>query len=143
MKKKYLVHVIWLAVAIIAFAGGMYYGKSTASSSLAGRTGSFASSTRSGFGGRGNAGGGGFVTGQIVSKDAQSLTVRLPNGNSEIVFYSSSTSVIKPSPASVSDLTTGTNVVIGGTQNTDGSVTAQTIQVRQPGVPGGGGPNGQ
>jgi hypothetical protein len=141
MKKKYLVHVIWLAVAIIAFAGGMYYGKTTASSSLAGRAGSFASSTRGGFGGRGG-NGGGFVTGQIVSKDAQSLTVRLPNGNSEIVFYSSSTSVIKPSPASVSDLTAGTNVVIGGTQNSDGSVTAQTIQVRQPGAPGGG-PNGQ
>jgi hypothetical protein len=135
--KKYLVPVVWIVIAILAFVGGMYYGKSTVSSSLAGR-GGFASSTRS----IGSRTGGGFVTGNIVSKDAQSLTVQLANGNSEVVFYSSSTSVIKPSPASVSDLTTGTNVIIGGTQNSDGSLTAQTIQVRTGNGPGPGGPGG-
>ena len=141
MKKKYIVHIVWLVVAIVAFVGGMYYGKATASPSLAGRSGSFASSTRGGTGARGGAGGG-FVTGSIVSKDAQSLTVQLANGNSEVVFYSTSTSVIIPSPASVSDLTPGTSVIVGGTQNSDGSVTAQTIQVRQPGAPGFGGGGG-
>ena len=133
--KKYTVHIVWLVVAIVAFVGGMYYGKGTASPTLAMRTGNFASSTRGGFGG---ARGGGFVTGSILSKDAQSLTVQLANGNSEVVFYSSSTSVIKPMPASVGDLAVGTNVIVGGAQNPDGSVTAQTIQVRQPGTPGGG-----
>ncbi len=144
--KKYIVHIVWIVVAIVAFVGGLYYGKATASPSFAGR-GAFASSTRNGTGRAGS--GGGFVTGQVTSKDAQSLTVQLPNGNSEIVFYSSSTSVIKPSSASVSDLTPGTSVMIGGTQNPDGSVTAQTIQVRGPGAPGfgggggGGAPSGQ
>ncbi len=136
--KKYLVHIVWLIIAIVAFVGGMYYGKSTVSSSFAGR-GSFASSTRS----LGSRTGGGFVTGQIVSADAQSLTVQLANGNSEVVFYSSSTSVVKPSPASASDLTPGTTVMIGGTQNSDGSVTAQTIQVRTANSPSFGGGAGQ
>ena len=136
--KKYSVHIIWAVVVIAAFAGGMYYGKSAVPAGFAGRVGGpgdFASSTR---GGRGGAGGG-FVAGQIVSKDAQSLTVQLANGNSEVVFYSSSTAVIKPTPASVNDLTTGTNVMIGGTQNSDGSLTAQSIQVRDPNQPGFGG----
>jgi hypothetical protein len=133
--KKYLVHGVWLVVAILAFVGGMYYGKMGAGSQFAGRTGNFASSTRGGFAARGGSGGG-FVTGQIVSKDAQSLTIQLPNGNSEIVFYSSSTAVIKPTAASVNDLTTGTNVMIGGTQNSDGSLTAQSIQVRNGNAPG-------
>ena len=33
--KKYTVHIIWIVVVIVAFVGGMYYGKTTASSSLA------------------------------------------------------------------------------------------------------------
>jgi len=134
--KKYSTHIIWAIVVIIAFVGGMYYGKSTVASGLAGRlrgAGGFTSSTRTGA----RAGsGGGFVSGQILTKDAQSLTIQLANGNSEVVFYSTSTSVIKPTPASVSNLTAGTNVMIGGTQNSDGSLTAQSIQVRDPNQPG-------
>jgi len=126
--KKYSIHIIWLVVAIVAFAGGMYFGQTTASSSNAGGNAA-SSSTRRGFGGRGG-NGGGFTAGQILSKDSQSITVQLPNGNSQVVFYSSSTQVIKPSPASTNDLVVGTNVTVGGTQNADGSVTAQTIQIR-------------
>jgi len=141
--KKYLVHIIWLVVAILAFVGGMYYGKSTVTTALSGRgAGAFSSSTRAGFAGRGGATGGGFVTGQILSMGSDSFTVSLANGNSQVVFYSSSTSVIKPMPASVSDLTTGTLVMIGGTTNSDGSLTAQSIQVRLASSTGGfgGGP---
>jgi hypothetical protein len=127
--KKYSVHIIWAIVAVAALVGGIFYGKSMAASGFGGRTGTFASSTRAGFGGRGGAGGG-FVSGQILSMDSDSLTIQLANGNSEIVFYSSSTPVIKPTMASVSDLTPGTMVMIGGSTNSDGSLTAQSIQVR-------------
>ena len=135
--KKYSTYIVWAVIAVVAFVGGMYYGKSTVQSGLAGRfggAGSFASSTRARGGN-----GGGFVAGQIASKDAQSLTVQLPNGNSEIVFYSTSTAVIKPTPASINDLTTGTNVMIGGTPNSDGSLTAQSIQIRESSTTGFGG----
>ena len=127
--KKYLVHVIWFIAVIVAFVGGIYYSQTTTQTTMNGQGNANASSTRR-FGGRGGAGGG-FAAGQILSKDSQSITVQLPNGNSEVVFYSSSTQVIKPSPASVKDLTPGTNITVGGTQNADGSVTAQMIQIRE------------
>ena len=131
--KKYIVHIVWVVVAIVAFAGGTYYGKSTVAAGFAGRggAGAFASSTRAGFAGRvGAFGGGGFAAGQVTAVNANSLTVQLPNGNSEVVFYSSSTSIVEPMPAPASALAPGTMVMIGGTTNSDGSVTAQTIQIR-------------
>lgn len=142
--KKYLTHVIWIIVAIVAFVGGMYYGKASSPLAFAGagRFGSFASSTRGAFIGRNGSTAAGFIAGQVVAKDAQSITIALPNGNSQVVFYSSSTAVEKPSPASMSDISTGTEVAVNGTANSDGSLTAQSIQVRPTGAPGGG-PSGQ
>ena len=57
------------------------------------------------------------------------MTVSLANGNSQVVFYSSSTQVMKPTDSSGKRLATGTRVMIGGTSNSDGSLTAQSIQV--------------
>ena len=135
--KKYSVHIIWAIVAVAALVGGWYYGKSTAASGLAGARAGFSSSTRN-FAGRTGAGGG-FAAGVVTAKDAQSITLQLPDGNSEVVFYSSSTAIVKPMPASVSDIAIGANVMVGGTQNSDGSVTATTIQVRGANMPGPGG----
>jgi Domain of unknown function (DUF5666) len=137
--KKYLVHIVWLVVVIVALVGGIYYGKSTAASAAGRFGGAGASSTRTGFTGRGGAAGGGFVAGQILSLGAGSMTIQLANGNSQVVFYSSSTAVIKPEPAPVSSLMPGTMVMIGGTTNSDGSLTAQSIQVRTAGASGFGG----
>ena len=128
--KKYSVHVIWAIVVIVALAGGFFWGKSIVPARGAGSFAGIASGTRGGFGGTRGAAGGGFVSGQITANDGTSITVQLPNGNSENVFYSNSTQVVKPSPASVTDLTPGTMVMIGGTTNSDGSVTAQSIQIR-------------
>ena len=126
--KKYTTHIIWAVIVIIAFVGGFFWGKATVPARGTRSFAGVASGTRAGFGGA--AAGGGFVSGQIVSNDGTSLVVQLANGNSENVFYSSSTQVIKPSPASANDLTSGTMVMIGGTTNSDGSVTAQSIQIR-------------
>ena len=138
--KKYSVHIIWAVVVIAALVGGIFYGKGSATSSVAGR-GSSASSTRSGFGR--TAATGGFVSGQIISVDADSMTVSLANGNSQVVFYSSSTQVMKPTIIPVSDLTAGTRVMIGGTSDSSGVLTAQSIQVQTgSGFTGGGNASG-
>ena len=132
--KKYSVHVIWAVIAVVALAGGIFYGKSTTTGQAVTVRGSFASSTRAGRTG------GGFVSGQIISVDRNSVTVALPNGNSQVVFYSSSTQVMKPTIVPASNLTAGTRVMIGGTANSDGSLTAQSIQVQTgTGFPGGSG----
>jgi len=139
--KKYSVHIIWGIVAVVALTGGFFWGKASVHPSFGnGAYGTFSASTTR----RGAGSGGGFVAGQISAMDSSSITLQLPNGNSEVVFYSSSTSVTEPTVVPVSNLTVGTNVMIGGTQNSDGSLTAQSIQVRTGGGvgPGFGGRNG-
>jgi hypothetical protein len=133
MKKYYVTIIVGIACALIFF----FIGRATVGTTAAVAVrGAGSSSTRGSFAGRAGAGGG-FVAGQIVSADAQSVTVQLANGNSEVVFYSSSTQIIKPQPATVAALTSGTRVLVGGTANSDGSVTASTIQIQT----GAGAPN--
>lgn len=130
MKKHYLTIGIAIICAVVFF----FIGRATVSSSPSG-AGTFSSSTRGAFAGRGGAGGAGgaalgLVAGQIVSVSNGVITVSLANGNSENVYFSSSTPIIEPQPAPASALKPGTTVMIGGTTNSDGSVTAQTIQLR-------------
>ena len=82
-----------------------------------------------GTGGTGRAGGGGAVTGSIISSDSNSITVKTADGSTHIVLFSPSTTISKFTSASVSDLTTGQNVLVTGTTNSDGTVTATRIEV--------------
>jgi hypothetical protein len=133
--KKYLVHIVWLVIAIVALGGGFFWGKASgAASHTAGFAGAYSSSTRRTAGG---AAGGGLVTGAIAVIDSSSITLQLANGNSEVVFYSTSTPVSEPTTVSVNTLKVGTTIMVGGTSNSDGSLTAQTIQVRPAGTSGG------
>lgn len=50
-----------------------------------------------------------------------------------IVFYGSKTEVGKTVTGSADDLTVGQNVMAIGSQNTDGSVSATSIQIRPAG----------
>lgn len=159
----------WVVVAVVAavvgaaaFYGGMLYGESKppsaeaamekmrsltpAEAAAAFQSGGFpggpgglqgADGTAVG-GGRGT--GGGFINGDVVSADAESITVKLADGSTKIVFFSDSTSIVKSTEGSASDLATGTGIVVTGTTNGDGSVTAERIQIRAPGEGPIGGP---
>lgn len=137
MNNKIVLGAVAVAVVIAgaAFWVGISYGKSAAPArgQFGGAGGTFA---RPGgmMGGRSGTGGG-FTAGQILSKDASSITVKMQNGNTAIVLIGSSTEVVKSVTGSAADLSVGENVVVTGTQNSDGSVTAQSVQIRPAGSP--------
>ncbi|MDO8736234.1 MAG: hypothetical protein Q7K29_04030 [Thermoleophilia bacterium] len=76
---------------------------------------------------------GGFASGEVVSKDDKSITIKLQDGSSETIYFSSSTTVSETTTGSTSDLKTGQTVVVIGSNSSNGSVTAQSIQIRPAG----------
>jgi hypothetical protein len=72
---------------------------------------------------------GGAVFGSILSMDDKSVTVKLSDGSSKIVLFSDSTTYTNTIDAAKSDLKVGENVAVSGTSNSDGSVTAASVQI--------------
>ena len=133
-------------VAAGAFYGGMKYGSSQQSaqsnSSQGGQAGQFRNSSGTGSGRSGGflSNGSTPLSGKILSEGNGELTIQLLSGNSSgssrIVLFSSSTSVMKFVAGTPDDLTQGENITVIGTANSDGSVTAGSIQIRPAQQPG-------
>ncbi|MFA6105640.1 MAG: hypothetical protein WC725_03555 [Patescibacteria group bacterium] len=114
-----------------AFYGGMMYGKSTATAAALANRRNFQGGNQQG-GGRTNVGNAGVnITGEILSKTDNTLTIKLRDGGSKIVVFSSSTPVRMFSEASRDQIEVGKNITALGTANSDGSITAQSIQLRE------------
>lgn len=126
MQNKYKKFLPTTAAIIVVAALSFYVGTIYSQKSATGTRQQFAQQFRQREGIQG-----GFISGKVLSKDVESITVQTRDGSSHIVLYSGSTAVVKPVPGSINDISAGTEVVAGGTQNSDGSITAQSIQVRQ------------
>jgi hypothetical protein len=135
MNSKIILLVAVVVVGGVAFFGGMKYEQQTRASSLTARFGDAAgqfrgtgtdAGTNSQIRGNGN-----IASGQIISKTDSNITVKLPDGSSKIILLSNSTRISKEADGSIADLSVGTNITAAGTTNQDGSVTAQTIQIRR------------
>lgn len=83
-----------------------------------------------------------MIGGEIVKKDDQSITIKLMDGGSKTVYFATSTQVAKSVDGTLADLLTGVNVMISGKTSSDGSVSAQYIQIR-PNMPKAGQPDAQ
>ena len=127
---------ISIIVAVIfagtGFFAGMQYQQSKAPE-FAGRLGNGQFGPGQGFV-RGNGNGqnrGGFrpVSGEITESDGKTMTVRLDDGSSKIVILSDKTEINKADIATKDELKSGTRVAVFGAENSDGSVTAQSIQL--------------
>lgn len=129
MKNNNLLIAIIIAVVVGAagFFGGMKYQESkrpTFSRQFNGQAMGAQTGIR-----QGNRNGFRPVNGEILSADDKSITVKLIDGSSKIVLLSDKTIINKADQATKSDLKTGEKVAAFGTENSDGSMTAQNIQL--------------
>lgn len=69
------------------------------------------------------------VQGEIISADEKSITVKLQDGSSKIIILSENTQINKAEKAGKEELKVGEKVAVFGTENSDGSITAQNIQL--------------
>ena len=138
MQNKITTAVIVIIVGIAAFYGGMSYATPASGVPGGGGTqlarGQNGSTTQNGFRGARGDGQGGFVSGEVIAKDATSITIKLRDGGSKIVLLSPSTQVMKTAAGTLADLAVGVQVSTTGAANSDGSVTAQSVQIRPAGV---------
>src|SRR3989339_1789588 len=131
MNKKIGLGVVGIIILVGVFYGGMIYGKSQVPTRGQGMQ-AFGQNGVDGTtrGIRNGVGMGGFVVGEIICKDDKSITVKLQDGGSKIIFLGANTTIAKTAVGATADLTVGTQVSVTGTTNTDGSVTAQSVQIR-------------
>ena len=130
MKKTLpIVIVLILVVGGGAFYGGMKYGQSknpfnrNLSQVFQGNAGGNLQR------GIGREAGSGFLSGEVIAKDEQSLTLKMQDGSSKIIFFSGSTEISKTAEGSITDIEIGKQIMVSGDQNSDGSYTAKTIQL--------------
>jgi hypothetical protein len=124
--------IVSVVVAVVVAGGAGFYGGMKYQSSKVPTFGSGQRPFQSGGAGQrrgGASGGNGFVAGEVLSKDDKSITLKLPTGGSSIVFYSPATTIEKTASGSWDDVAVGTSVLIRGTQNADGTYTAQSVQL--------------
>lgn len=136
MNKQNMIAVILLASAVtagVSFYAGMKYQQSKRGQFFTQMNGQGRVGLMMGNGNRGSqpAGRQGFrpVAGEIIRADDTSITVKLSDGSSKIIMLTGSTRINKAAEGSKTDLTIGTQVAVFGSENTDGSVTAQNVQI--------------
>lgn len=130
MKKNISIIIVVIVLGIIiggSFYSGMAYVKNQRNNSRNFQQGT---GNIQGFGNRQQSGAGGFIMGNIISKDDKSITIKLRDGGSKIIFYSDTTEISKFISGNSNDLKTGKTVNINGKTNQDGSITVQSIQIR-------------
>jgi len=138
---KKIIPIIVILILVVgggAFYGGMKYGQSTRQnfakqnldrSSQNSQNLSQEQRQQLLQGRTGGGAGANFLNGEVIAKDEQSLTLKMSDGSSKIVFFSDSTQISKTTEGSVSDIETGKQIMVSGSQNSDGSYTAKTIQL--------------
>jgi preprotein translocase subunit YajC len=130
MKNQNLIISVLIAViftATVFFAGVKYQQRQTIS-----QRGQFANTLRQSLGPAAGASRNRFgaqIIGNIISADDKSITVKLADGSTKLVYFSSSVIIQKAAPGTQSDLIAGEKVAIFGSTNTAGLITAQNIEL--------------
>ncbi len=153
-----LMVVAIVAVGAGAFYGGMRYGQQSALSDLRSSFQPGSAAVQFGDGGqnrlgqngqpgqfaqRGATGANGFtgsgVFGTIESIDGDTMVISTGDGQKTTVKTTDTTLIEKNASVSISELAQGETVVVSGSKNDDGSLTARSVQVAPTGRIGGSG----
>ncbi len=127
--------VIAILVGAISFFAGMKYQETKQPRFFGGVNGQMMQRGQTGRTGNGSASGGAMrngirpVSGEIISSDDKSITVKLQDGSSKIVIVAETTDINKADKATKDQLKPGETVAVFGQENSDGSITAQNIQL--------------
>lgn len=136
MDRKMIVAVLITAIVFgaVGFGGGMMIGKKSASPGVSGRM-MGANGTPGGFPGQdAQSGGGNFSTGnvavgKVTDKDDKSFTLKLADGSTRVVYYSSSTTFSKTETVTAGDVSVDTTVSAMGTATSGGDLTATRVTI--------------
>jgi len=124
--KSVLIVVISLLIGGgIGFFSGKYYQQSQKRSFI----GEFTNQRLNQQGSLNNRGGFRPVGGEIISNDEKSITVKLQDESSKIILINSKTQINRAEVGEIKDLKVGEKVSVFGSENTDGSITANNIQL--------------
>jgi hypothetical protein len=136
-----------LIIAGASFYGGMLYGESQAPATAAALTLDMpegfqppdgadmpGAGMRPGGAGQGGAAGGfaapaGMTFGEIESIDGATLTLATQSDGTLAVQVTDTTLIEKNASVDVTDLVVGEMVIVSGSENDDGSITARSVQV--------------
>ena len=125
--------VIVIITVLVIGAGTFFAGMKYQESRRSAIRGQFGGNFAGRFGGQnqgaGNRSGFRPVAGEIINADDKSITVKLQDGSSKIILLSDKTEINKSEKASNTDLKAGVQVAVFGNENSDGSLTAQNIQL--------------
>ena len=138
MKKQVIIFVVILLVSIVgSFFLGAAYSSSKSKNNFpilmqSGMLGSGYGFNRNGTNGKNNIN---MTNGEVLSKDNSSIILKDRNGGSKIILFSSSTTILKSTEGAIDDIKTGDNITVTGKINSDGSVTAESIQIRDKIIP--------
>lgn len=132
-KTSIIAGVLVIVAGVGGFFGGKYYQAVQTTSrfgQFAGRQGGQTGAFYRRFG-QGDQRGQGMniVRGQVINTDMNSITVKLSDGSTKIIVVGSSASIYQSTKGTLTDLKTGDIINVFGTANSDGSVTAQNIQI--------------
>ena len=133
MKKLLLIIIAIIIVGGGAFYGGMKYGQNKSSLSDFSRQNfqDLSPEQRQQLSQKklGDREGLNLLNGEVIDKDEQSLTLKISDGGSKIVFFSDSTKVSKTTDGLINDIEIGKKITVSGEQNSDGIYTAEIIQL--------------
>lgn len=123
---KSTVIVLAILILIAGFAGGYFFRGWRLSRQRQSFSGQF---QRTGNGNNAARLAGRPVVGEIISQDDKSITVKAADGSTKIIVLSDTTIYSKTATGTKDDLKVGTQVGVFGTENSDGSMTAQNVQL--------------